>query len=273
MIWELIEEPTVTVDTRQGLLTVSTHDNEIGRCLYCQKECQRYTAQQAVSFLRAEGLLPPIGTGTIVDIGAHIGHISIGMLLDGEFEKAVGIEPLPENFELLKQNVKQNGLEDRYTLYNYAISNQDTDELLEICDANTGDCRIQRTSLEPERNCESRRETIHVKGQTLDSVTLPDDVALIWIDVQGFEGRVFQGGRKLFSKPIPVNVEMWPYGILRSGMELDEFIDIVSSIWSTFCINRDGYTKYPVDCLDEFLSELDTDNRGLFEDVILLKDV
>ncbi len=99
-----------------------------------------------------------------------------------------------------------------------------------------------------------------------------EDVALVWMDTQGFEGQIFKGGRSLFSNDIPVNVEMWPYGIQRSGMELEEFVHVVTELWPVFCVNTNGvYIKHSIGELRGFLDALDVEASGGFDDVILLK--
>ncbi len=56
-------------------------------------------------YLRDKNLIPGKGEGVLLDIGANIGIISIGMLTQGEMDRAIAIEPDPFNVELLRRNI------------------------------------------------------------------------------------------------------------------------------------------------------------------------
>jgi FkbM family methyltransferase len=258
---------TVTVNTRQGRLTVSTRDDVIGRLLYFEGQYQYELVQRTLKFLRDRELLPPKGQGTVLDVGANNGVTSIGMLRDGEFATAVGLEPDPANFGLLTRNVRQNMLDARYTALQFAATDKSGSLSLELSGYNWGDHRIrtERTGMSSEM-----RSTVNVEGKRLDEIVpaigTPD---LVWVDVQGHEGRVFVGGSALFSSGVPVVSEVWPYGILRSGMTILEFCGIAGLYWSTFWVWRrcGRYIAYPIGDLPKFCEELG-DGEGAGEDVI-----
>lgn len=66
---------------------------------------------------------------------------------------------------------------------------------------------------------EKQRKTIVVKLTKLDSVIKkinPKNVFL-WIDVQGYEGFVLDGGRETLRYNPPLVIEFWPYALERSG--------------------------------------------------------
>lgn len=56
-----------------------------------------------------------------LDIGAHIGAVTVAVLLDNPECQAVCIEPLPENVELLERNLTTNGVWDRATIIPAAV--------------------------------------------------------------------------------------------------------------------------------------------------------
>lgn len=58
----------------------------------------------------------PLLSGLAVDIGAYVGSVSIGLALDNPDLRVVCVEPVPENVELIAQNVAENGLSDRVTI-------------------------------------------------------------------------------------------------------------------------------------------------------------
>jgi FkbM family methyltransferase len=55
-------------------------------------------------------------TGTAVDIGAHIGGVTVGLALDNPELHVIAVEPVPDNAALLRRNVEQNGVADRVTV-------------------------------------------------------------------------------------------------------------------------------------------------------------
>ena len=59
------------------------------------------------------GLRETYISGRFVDVGAHIGSVSIAVLLDNPDATALLVEPLPENIEEITTNLAANGLLDR----------------------------------------------------------------------------------------------------------------------------------------------------------------
>jgi FkbM family methyltransferase len=54
--------------------------------------------------------------GRFVDVGAHIGAVTVAVLLDNPEATALCVEPVPENVDVLRANLALNGLEDRATV-------------------------------------------------------------------------------------------------------------------------------------------------------------
>lgn len=264
---------TVTLQTRQGRLTVYTRDDVIARLLFMERQYQQDTADHALAFLRGQGLMPPKGRGTVLDVGANLGVISIGMLVNRDIDAAIGVEPDPDNYALLERNIAQNRCGDRYTPIRIAASDRPGDLELALSRHNLGDHRIQRPGA-----ARAQREVITVPARPIDEIIgrLPartaDTISLVWIDVQGHEGHVFAGGAELFSRDVPVLSEVWPYGILRSGMELEEFCRIAARYWSSYRVWRRSqrYVQYSIADLPKFCEELGS--AGAHDDVIFTRD-
>ena len=270
---------SVTVSTKQGIFTVLLGPNESpGRSLYCYREHELDLMLKAMTFLRSMELCPPKGEGTVLDVGANNGVTSIGMLRLGELERAIAIEPEPRNFALLKHNVSQNSLDGRVICLPAAASHQKGDILFEVSDANDGDHRV-RTNGDygvPDLFQESGRRVMTVQtGNLCDLLSdvpkqFTQNIAVIWIDVQGHEGYVFLGARKLLSGGAPVVSEIWPYGIRRSGMGENQFCDIAESIWSSYWVMRRGrFVRYPINTLAILFDELGFE--GDFDNVIFTR--
>lgn len=67
------------------------------------------------------GLADIYSDGLLVDVGAHIGAVSIAFLLDNPKAQAVAVEPIPENVDMLRLNAESAGVKDRLTIYDRAI--------------------------------------------------------------------------------------------------------------------------------------------------------
>lgn len=59
--------------------------------------------------------------GLLVDVGAHVGTVAIAFLLDNPNARAVAVEPLPENVDLIRMNAESAGVTDRLTIYERTI--------------------------------------------------------------------------------------------------------------------------------------------------------
>jgi len=245
----------ITVPTSNGLLTFDSKDWLIGKYLFVERSYETEQLDRAVALLRREGYLTRKG-GTVVDVGANIGMICIALLQRGYFERALAFEPAPNNYRLLVRNVSQNGMQDRISAFPYALSASEGELELELSTENSGDNRI-RTTTAPGAYHEENRPTVKVEGKTLDQVfagipgLTAEETALVWVDIQGHEGHFFEGAKRTLGCRIPVVAELWPYGVLRSGLSAARFLDVVSGLFSHFYLLSDReVAKQPIRRID-----------------------
>ena len=255
------------VKTRQGAFKISTKDSAIGRLLVVEGQFEYDFSIRVLEFLKANKFVKDDNV-LLYDIGANIGIIGVGLLRAKKVKYAIAVEPEPLNFKLLAENIKLNNLQEAALCLNYALGEQDGVLKMELSDDNPGDHRVKGANelVGDERYGESKRRMVEVKSIQLDKLIKESEVAnkakqgreaLVWIDVQGYEGYVFKGARVLLSSGMPVVSEIWPYGILRSGMKLEEFIDIVSAIWSDYWVLRgERFIRYPISMFDRYIDEL-----------------
>lgn len=64
--------------------------------------------------------LPSGLTGWALDIGAHIGAVTVGLLLDNPELRVLAIEAVPDNAALVRENADLNDVGDRLIVWNYA---------------------------------------------------------------------------------------------------------------------------------------------------------
>lgn len=55
-------------------------------------------------------------TGVALDIGAHLGGVTVGLALDNPELRVIAVEALSANARLLQENVERNGVSDRVTV-------------------------------------------------------------------------------------------------------------------------------------------------------------
>jgi FkbM family methyltransferase len=255
----------LTVRTRQGIYTLQLDKNEsIDESLFVRGEYELDLIEQAMPVVR-DLTGKRRGDGAVLDIGANNGVISIGMLVSGETERAVAIEPEPQNFACLKRNIAQNNLAERFTCINMAASEGPGKVNFLISPTSYGDHAISRSGI--------GSSTINIDADSLSglmsraNVTV-DDLAVIWVDIQGHEGYMFAGARDILRRGPPVVCEFWPFGIRRAGMTPGEYCEIVTSIWPHFWIERRGhFVEYPISIFATLFDEFGCD--GEFGNVIL----
>lgn len=247
--WEMIRggpgrtPRLLTVPTANGVLTFSNMDLISAKGLYVQRAWELDLITRSMTYLRREGHVGKPGAHVLVDVGANIGMVCIGMLKHHHFREGIAIEPDPANFALLERNIAQNGMGDRLRAFRYAVSDASGEVEMEISEVNFGDHRVRTTqSLGPPLMREEGRHTVHVAARTLDEILQQsaavdaNRIGLIWIDIQGHEGHLFRGARETLGHGMPVLSEFWPYGILRSGLNCAEYSELVRSLFTQIVI-------------------------------------
>jgi len=233
----------LTVPTANGVLSFSNMDLHNAKALYIHRAWEIDLITSSMGYLRREGLVEKPGRDVLVDVGANLGMICIAMLKRGYFREAIAIEPDPRNFALLKRNIEQNGLGGRIRAFPFAVTEAAGEVELELSDVNFGDHRVRTASTAaPMRMGEERRGTVPVPARRLDDLLRteahvdPERIGLVWVDIQGHEGRLFRGARETLGHGMPVISEFWPYGIRRSGLERDAYAEIVRALFARFVI-------------------------------------
>jgi FkbM family methyltransferase len=202
---------------------VSTDDDVIGRVTFAYRGFDEAAMHALVRVLgERTGSSEPLRGRTIVDVGANIGTTSIYALRRFGAARAIAFEPEPGNLALLRQNLWANELADAVDVRELALSDADGTVEFEISPENSGDHRVRVGGGDAGEMGEQDRRVIPVPARRLDGLIaageLPlDDVALVWIDVQGHEAHVLAGATAVFDAGIPVSIEYWPYGLERAG--------------------------------------------------------
>lgn len=255
----------VSVLTRTGLLKYESRDRVVGRILEVQRHFDFSQIESTEKLLKRIGVLNNAPEGTVVDVGGFLGMSSISFMHENVFSKAIAFEPNPTSFNLLKQNVSDNFLEDRISYYNIALSDANSTLDFELSATNYGDHRIRnQNDDDPGAFNEGDRKIISVNAVKFDDFISEEssintqDIKLIWMDTQGHEGQFLIGAREfLLSHPhVPTITEFWPYAILRSGISKSDFVEAVQSVYThIYRETEKGFIEYNMKDLDSIFEE------------------
>jgi len=163
-----------------------------------------------------------------VDAGANVGLHTLAM--SGRAVRVIAFEPEPYNFSLLRANVEGNRCSN-VTALNCALGDSEGELRLAHNPHNFGDHRISK-------------EGVPVRVTTIDEAlkdTADGEVALVKMDVQGFELRVVEGMRRTLARnpDAVLLVEIFPEGLREAG---DSARALVSTLRS---LGFDGYEVHP----------------------------
>ena len=140
--------------------------------------------------------------GIFVDVGGNSGIYTI---LAGVTRADVNIhtfEPFPEAADILRRNVALNGIQERVTLHDVALSDRAGHAELYLPDPGHG--RLETSaSLEAEFK-KQHAECRHIETRTLDSYSFDQPVSIVKIDVEGHEYAVIKGAQRMLIEDRPV---------------------------------------------------------------------
>ncbi|GCA70205.1 hypothetical protein MiYa_01737 [Microcystis aeruginosa NIES-2519] len=226
-----------------------------------------------MTFLENHSLFHP-DKSCFLDLGANIGSTSIYALKGNYFQSAISIEASGLNHQFLTFNTQINQLTERLQALNYGLANfTGTGEL--VCNPdNCGDFRIQPVNVTDNLFNEDNYRRELAEFITLDElknrgILNPRKIGFVWIDCQGSEGLIFQGGQEFFREiSVPLYVEFWPYGINRLAGKKSylSFIETFASrVWR---LHEGTFVEISLDFLYTFYQE--NLNTGEYIDILVI---
>ena len=129
----------------------------------------------------------------ILDIGANIGNHSLYFATVMHPQRIYSFEPIKETYEILQKNIEINNLNNVIISFNIACGAESARGKRKNYDCNN----IGGTSIL--ECCEGEFDIC-----TIDSMKLKDKIALIKIDVEGFEENVILGALQTIKMNKPV---------------------------------------------------------------------
>ena len=247
---------------------VETADLGISRRLYVKGS---YGTQAIRTALGIDG----VRGRSLVEIGAHVGPLSIELISDGTFENALAIEPTPESFRLLVANTYLNSLEGKIRPVNCAVGVQQSSKgQLRRVENSSGENWIDYSGREGPR---SENMVLEVPSRSLDSLIKehadfiqPDELFLV-IDTQGSELEVLQGAQHTLSQHPPLVVEYAP-SILASRGRLDQMRRMLFDLGYPTIRNLSQLSDNQCFASEDDLRSMEMSMRdGEFTDLLLMK--
>jgi FkbM family methyltransferase len=184
-----------------------------------------YSAYKAISDRKERRVLRSILRPgmTVVDVGANIGIYTRYLArLCGPNGRVVAFEPSPDNLLRLNANVRKLP---NVTIHAAAVGDR------------SGSIPLY---LSPHLNVDHRtyeigeaRDRIDVPVVRLDDIFPPGGrVDLLKVDVQGFEGAVLEGARRLMSENLHLKavIEYWPYGLAQGKRDPNALLGLLAEL-------------------------------------------
>lgn len=188
----------------------------------------------------------------VIDIGANVGTSVIYFRNKlGADTKFFAVEPVTDNFNLLKANCAINGFSD-INAFRLAISDAAGEADLEINPANMATCKI--AGSDSENLVFGKDETSYVgdkvplmplDGFVSDNKIATDSPVLFWIDVEGHEPEVFKGGRETFRNTDAVVFCEFNPKLYKHDGSYEGFLNDIKSCFGKFlCYEQSSKGKY-----------------------------
>jgi FkbM family methyltransferase len=140
------------------------------------------------------GLAATTIAGRFVDVGAHIGAVTVAVLLDNPDATAVLVEPVPENVDMIRANLAANGLEGRAEILQGAVGTNQISYGFEGSETASTNRYIGNLTMAPLRGS----QRIQVRCYTLAEL-LP--CAAMKVDCEGGEWALF-ADRAILTVPL-----------------------------------------------------------------------
>ena len=142
--------------------------------------------------------LPEGLTGWALDVGAHIGSVTVPLLLDNPDLRVVAIEAVPDNVELLSENLNLNGVYDRCVILNAAAwpGKGTIDVEYGYTGSEVAETHAYIGSVTPWIDAPGDKQTATVPRVSLaDVLALTDGQGFVWVksDCEGCEHAFFKG--------------------------------------------------------------------------------
>lgn len=177
----------------------------IGKKIYRKGQFERDHVTRLVKVLKDKNLFKP--EGTLLELGGNIGTQTVYFALSKSYGQIVSVEPDPRNFAFLRKNIEQNNLQNQVRLVNCAAGeNAGTIDFYQNQDNHGKSSAFRQTPFDLKLSV-----PVQPVREILKSVnTSTEDVALIWMDIEGYEPIACRSMQDLMSRKVPLYMEFSP---------------------------------------------------------------
>lgn len=147
--------------------------------------------------------------GILLDVGANIGIMTYHMATRFPEKKVFAIEPMPDNFSVLKEITEKNNL-DNVVLIPNAVGEKT--EVIKMILPLNGKVKMQGLAHVVHESIDEWNEgdVIEVNCETLDGISDGEKVAGIKMDIENFEYFALRGAATILERDKPVvYLELW----------------------------------------------------------------
>lgn len=233
---------SMTADCGDHLMTFSPHDY-IGRKIYRKGHFQRENVERLLSVLQQRGLLQP--NKVLLELGGNIGTQTVYFALSRAFRHIVTVEPDPRNFKLLRTNIDQNDLGKRITAINTAAGESEGTLDFFMHRDNHGKSSALRQSV---RDVQIKVPVKPVTAILAEAGVTPDDIGLIWMDIEGYEPVAARSMLPLLERRVPFYMEFSPVFYGPAGSQA--FVDYLAGFYEDCIVfYEDGRVEMKVTAL------------------------
>lgn len=220
----------------------------IGRQLYEKGHFQRDEVENIVKMASNESPNKEV----MLEIGANIGTTTVYAAKTGLFKKIIAIEADPENFALLVANIRLNGLEDTVIPICCGASDKTASMVLQRNSLNSGMSSIEPVEGVFHAEATGTSEEISVKKADdilAETGISHDDIALIWMDVEGHEPKALAGMKQILSNTPPLYFEFTP--ARYSENEISWIEDDILGLYNVTRVFSNEWQDLPTDGIKE----------------------
>jgi len=249
--------PAVAAEFEDMRLYLSTHDRVVSVATFCGGPFELEFLERAVAALASAG--HDVRGRRFVEVGANIGTTTVPLVVRFGAAGGLAIEPEPGNARLLDVNVAANDLLDRVQTLRAAVSDRAGTTRLALAADNHGDHRLATGEADGSPAIEV--DTVTLDGLVDDGRIDPAATGVVWVDVQGHEGRVLAGATRLREAGVPFAVEFVPDLLVEAG-NLELFLEHASAFRSLVDLRTSGGERPAAD-----VAELAAAYRGAADPV------
>jgi FkbM family methyltransferase len=173
----------------------------------------------------------------VVDVGANSGQFASGLRAAGFKGRIVSFEPLSEAFSLLQRKSAKDPL---WECRHCALGDVDGTISINVAGNEGASSSVlpmlksHQDAYPPANYVGTEQVPIHRLDSVASEFLRPADVALLKIDVQGFEKQVLAGGKSTVNdRCVGMQLELSFVPLYEGGMLMREALDLASSLGFT----------------------------------------